>query len=108
MNPPPLIRLLCLGVLPALLRAGETPEDFTIPAWAFHRGNAKIFTEQYAEGGPMVAFGASSPVKLEYTLELPLEAEYTLSFRYAAQQARPVRVSVDDRDLGEGCRSASG
>jgi hypothetical protein len=56
----------------------------------------------------MVAFGGASPVQIEYTLDLPQEAEYTLSFRYSAQQARPVRVSLGDRDLGEACRSASG
>ena len=101
---------------PALLGADSnvrgataaTNRSFTIPAWAFDRGNAKTFTSDWADAGPMVAFGGKSPVVIEYDLEFPVAADYTVSVLYAAGSARPVSLSLDGEKVGECCRAATG
>lgn len=86
----------------------ETNHQFTIAAWAFDRGNAKTFTEEYADAGPMVAFGGESPVVVEYDIDFPVPATYTLSIFYTAAEARPVDLRLDQTDLGQACRTATG
>ena len=93
--------LTVLG-LPVLhsARGAEPAGSFEIPAYAFDRGNAKTFTVQYADAGPMVAFGGDSPVVVEYEIDFPVGAAYTLNIRYAAGVARPVELYLDQRKLG--------
>ena len=81
---------------------------FTIPAWAFDRGNAQTFTKEYADAGPMIAFGGESPVVVEYDVEFPVATEYRLHVQYAAAATRPVSLSLDGRALTNICRSATG
>ncbi|MBL9138110.1 MAG: SUMF1/EgtB/PvdO family nonheme iron enzyme [Verrucomicrobiales bacterium] len=85
-------------------RAGS----YEIPAWAFDRGNAKTFTREYADGGPMVAFGGHSPVLVEYDIEFPGSGDYRLSLRYAAADARPVSLLLDGTRIAEVCRDSTG
>ncbi len=111
---------LILGLTLAMLAATAAaeppkPEDSTvdsieIPAYAFDRGNARTFADpkQYADGGPMVAFGGQSPVVVEYDLELPVAATYWVRIRYAARDARPVEFSLDKKRLGQCCRGTTG
>jgi formylglycine-generating enzyme required for sulfatase activity len=106
------LALLCLastlltGVL-APARASEPP-SFVIPAWAFDRGNVRVFTEEYADAAPMVAFGGQSPVNVEYDLDLPVAGRYTLRLEYAAGAPRPIEFLVDGNRVGEAARTASG
>jgi len=86
----------------------EPAGSFAIPAWAFDRGNARTFTDQWADAEPMVAFGGDSPVVVEYDIDFPVSAEYTLNICYAAEAARPVEVFLDEKSLGQGCRTATG
>jgi formylglycine-generating enzyme required for sulfatase activity len=81
---------------------------YEVPAWAFDRGNAKTFTREYADGGPMVAFGGHSPVLVEYDLEFPGSGDYRLSLRYAAADARPVSLLLDGTRVAEVCRESTG
>ena len=105
MNRHPFFALLLLaGGL--TLHAAPT-NSFLIPAWAFDRGNAKTFTEQWADAGPMVAFGGASPVVLEYDVEFPVSADYKLNILFAAGTARPVALSLDGKSLGEACRTVT-
>lgn len=90
------------------IQAGEPTNSFVIPAWAFDRGNARVFTNQWADAQPMIAFGGESPVVVEYDFNLPVSAEYTLSFEYAAANSRPVQVSVDGQELWQACRAVNG
>lgn len=91
-----------------LLPFGVMAGSLEVPAWAFDRGNVKVFTEEWADAEPMVAFGGASPIFVEYDLELPVEAEYAISIRFAADEARPVTLRLDGKRLGYGCRSAVG
>jgi hypothetical protein len=92
--------------------AGAAPAEpaasFAIPAYAFDRGNAKTFTSQYADAGPMVAFGGDYPVVVEYDIDFPVGAAYTLNIRYATAAARPVGLYLDEKSLGACCRAATG
>jgi len=95
--------------LPARDSSAAPPrQSFEIPAWAFDRGNARTFTNQYADAGPMVAFGGQSPVVLEYDIDFPAAGNYRLALRYAAATARPVNLHLDGKRIAQVCRSATG
>ncbi len=97
-------------VLAALLalRCPAGAGSFEIPAWAFDRGNVKVFTDQYADAGPMVAYGGHSPVVVEYDIPFPAAGKYRLSVQYAAANARPVELSLDGAAVAQVCRTATG
>ena len=84
------------------------PGSFIVPAWAFDRGNARTFTDQWANAEPMVAFSGESPVVIEYDIDFPVAANYSLAVRYAAAGARPVELSLDGKPIGQCCRTATG
>lgn len=100
------VLLLSAATLPAA--EADAPRSVTIPAWAFDRGNVKTFTEQWADAGPMVAFGGSSPAVVEYDLEFPVTGEYRVRIHYAAASPRPVALLVDGREMAQVCRAATG
>ena len=78
-----------------------------IPAWTFDRGNAQIYAspDQYADAGPLAGGGPRPPAEgvVEYDIDFPVTAEYTLQIRYAAAEARPIGVFFDGRNLGKCC-----
>ncbi len=95
--------------------AEPKPEDCSpgvieIPGYAYDRGNAQTFADpqQYADGGPMVAFGGQSPVNIEYDVELPVDGSYRIRLRYAAADARPVDFYIDQERIGLCCRGTTG
>ena len=108
------LRLLPLGrafaepPAEAAPRATDAASSFVIPAYAFDRGNAKTFTDQWADAEPMVANGGEIPNVVEYDVELPVAAEYRIGIRYAAHEARPVELFLDEIKLGSCCQTATG
>jgi len=107
--------LLILPIFAGICLAQEAAEDCSpgvieIPAYAYDRGNAKTFADpnQYADGGPMVAFGGQSPVLIEYDLEFPVDGTYRIRLRYAANDARPVEFHLDEQHLGQCCKATTG
>lgn len=82
--------------------------SFAFPAYAFDRGNARTFTDRWADTSAMVAFGGESPVVVDYDIDFPVTATYELQLCYAAADARPVELSVDAVRVGQVCRSATG
>jgi formylglycine-generating enzyme required for sulfatase activity len=99
-----------LGLLGGLagLAWQATAGSFEIPAWAFDRGNVATFTEEYADAGPMVAYGGQSPVVVEYDIPLPAAGRYALQLYYAAAAARPVELQLDGQLVARVCRAATG
>ena len=78
-----------------------------IPAWTFDRGNVRIYAspDQYADAGPLIG---SDPEQteagvVEYDIDFPATAEYTLHVSYAAAEARPTEVFVDGKSMGKIC-----
>ena len=97
-----------LDLPPALeIEERETQGTLDIPAWTFDRGNARIYAspDQYALSSPLVGDGAGPGEEgvIEYDIEFPIAAEYTLHIRYAAVELRPVDVFLDGRRLGRSC-----
>jgi len=81
--------------------------SLTIPAWTFDRGNARIYAspDQYADAGPLIGDGAKENgiAVVEYDINFPVDGQYTLSVSYAAAEARPVDVFLDEKKLGKCC-----
>jgi hypothetical protein len=100
------VLLLSAATLPAA--EADAPHSVTIPAWAFDRGNARTFTEEWADAEPMVAFGGRSPVEVEYDIEFPAAGEYRVRIHYAAASPRPVALLVDGHETAQVCRAATG
>jgi len=96
---------LCISTL---ISNATLAGSFEIPAWAFDRGNVRTFTDQYADAGPMVAYGGHSPVVVEYDIPFPAAGNYRLSIQYAAANARPVELSFDGVAVTPVCRTANG
>jgi len=85
--------------------------SLTIPAWTFDRGNVRIFAspDQYATGGPIIG---NEPEQtgdgvVEYDIDFPVTAEYTLNIQYASAEARPVDILLDEKKLATGCTSVT-
>ena len=90
----------------------ELPESrvagsLEIPACTFDRGNIQIYAspDNHADAGPMAGGGPTAPDTgvVEYDINVPVTAEYTIQIRYAAAEARPTDVWFDDRRVGRGC-----
>ncbi|NQU25916.1 MAG: hypothetical protein HQ567_31895 [Candidatus Nealsonbacteria bacterium] len=99
-----------VAVLPLPIDTTSDPKaagSLMIPACTFDRGNARIYAspDQYADAGPVIGGGPeqSGETSVEYDVDIPVAAEYTFQIRYAAAEARPVDVWLDNRRVGKGC-----
>jgi formylglycine-generating enzyme required for sulfatase activity len=102
------LRLFHLTALLLATRSVVAAGSIEIPAWAFDRGNAKTFTNQWADVVPMVAFGGRSPVVLEYDIDFPASGNYALELRYASADPRPVQLLLDGKNVATVCRKGTG
>jgi len=81
-----------------------------IPACTFDRGNAKIYAspDKYALDGPLagdIEGGDSKDGLVEYDINVPVSADYTLEIHYSAIKPRPTDVFLDGKKLGRACTS---
>jgi len=96
--------------------AEEAPAgSFEIPAWAFDRGNARVDANpaQYADYRDtypelIAGDGGRLPWVVEYDVDFPVDATYTLHVRYASPEPRPMELWLDGRKVGECCGGATG
>jgi len=90
--------------------AAKPAASLVIPAYAYDRGNPRTYRpgETYADAGPMVTWGGQYPVVVEYDIDFPVEAEYTLHISYAAADPRPAELFLDGKPRGTCCRTATG
>jgi formylglycine-generating enzyme required for sulfatase activity len=100
--------LLTLWALLATALPAAVTNSFTIPAYAFDRGNARTYSASWADAEPMVGYGGEYPTYVEYEIPIPTEGVYTLKIRYAAAAARPVDFWLGSKLLGKCCRTATG
>jgi formylglycine-generating enzyme required for sulfatase activity len=82
--------------------------SFVIPAYAFDRGNAKTWTDTYADLEPMVTWGGQYPVVIEYDIDFPVSAEYAFWVRFAQADLRTAQLYLDGQACGPCCRSVTG
>jgi len=85
--------------------------SLTIPSWTFDRGNAQVYAspDKYADGHPLIGGGPGQPEEtaVEYDVDFPVDADYTLQFHYASNKARPVDVWLDGQYMGAGCNGVT-
>ena len=102
------------GVDVAALRAPIKPAPnvrpagkIEIDAWTFDRGNARIYAspELYADFGPLIGSDShqAGTGAVEYDIDFPATAEYSVYVKYAAAEARPLDVYVDGKPLAKAC-----
>ena len=109
------LAVACLGIWSVALPPGRAEAgSLVIPAWSFARGNARIYADpdKYADAGPVVGSGEKQERRpwgwtVEYDIDIPVTAQYTLQICYAAAEARPVEVFVDGARLGNWCRGVT-
>jgi len=99
--------LLCTSLTTTLLAAEKTTR-IEIPAWSFERGVAKTFTTSYASGGPVIAFGGTSPWWVEFDVPVPEAGSYELQISYAAHTTRPLTLSVNGKEIKDVCGKTTG
>lgn len=91
--------------------AAKPDGSFLIPAYAYDRSvdivTCTAATSSYVDAEPMVG-NFRYPSQVEYDIEFPVSGEYALHIRYAALEARPLAVWLDDKELGPGCRTPTG
>ena len=107
-----MLAVACLAVWGVVLPASQAKAgSLLIPAWSFARGNARIHADpdQYADAGPVVGGGERKPWgwTVEYDIDFPVTAHYTLQICYAAAEARPVELFLDGKRVGNWCRSVT-
>jgi len=100
----------------APVRADAKPAgSFEIPAWAFDRGNAEVLANpdiyaDYRDKDPELVVGDGSrlPWVVEYDVEFPVDATYTLHVRYGSPEPRPLDVWLDGQSVGTCCGRVTG
>ncbi len=86
----------------------DSPNAFEIEAWAFDRGNVAVFLEEYRNGGPpIIANGGTFPNEVEYDIPFPTVGQYELKLLLAMLEVRPLRVSLDGKELGTVCNGTA-
>jgi hypothetical protein len=105
---PMVFALACVGFLAVSIPSAQAEGgSLVIPAWSFARGNARIHADpgKYADAGPVVGSGARQAWGwiVEYDVDIPVTAKYTLQICYASSQARPIDVCIDDSDPTDCC-----
>jgi len=89
------------GVLRLVADPGKETPDGTlrVEAEAFTRGNAAKHTDGYGAGIGVILNAGPMPNVAEYDVTIPKAATYQLAVRYAAAEARPVRVLIDGKPV---------
>jgi len=107
---------VALPVAGAETKAETKPAgSFQWQAWAFDRGNAEVFANpdiyaDYRDKHPelVAGDGGELPWSIEYDIDFPVDATYTLHVRYGSPEPRPVVVWLDDRRVGTCLGRATG
>jgi len=88
--------------------------SFGLPAWAFDRGNAEVYANphlyaDYRDTYPelVAGDGGEAPWVVEYGVDFPVDAAYTLHVRYVATEPRPLELWLDGRKVGTCCASVT-
>jgi hypothetical protein len=105
----------CGGVSPVVAAEAKVAGSWKIPVWTFDRGNAKIVANpdiyaDYRDKHPelVAVAGDQLPWVLEYDVEFPVDATYTLHIRYGSPDERPMEVWLDGRKIGTCCGRVTG
>ncbi|HOD83099.1 MAG: Formylglycine-generating sulfatase enzyme [Planctomycetes bacterium ADurb.Bin126] len=95
-----------------LLAASRAPAGGRIEFEArdFDASNLRVSLtgHDYADGPSCIWNAGELPNYAEYEIDFPVSGEYALSILYAAQQARPVQIRLDDKTVHTGLAGTTG
>ena len=107
-----------VALLPGRAQAkqrSKTPGSFQISAWTFDRGNAEVFANpdiyaDYRDKFPqlVVGDGGELPWAIEFDIDFPVDATYTLHVCYGSPGKRPMEIWLDGKKVGSGCGRVTG
>jgi hypothetical protein len=104
---------VCCGVIHLVPRVEAA--FIEIPAWSFDRGNARVVVNpeayfDYRDIHPnlVVTGGDELPWEVEYDIDFPVDATYTLKIRYASELSRPIELSLDGQKVATVCGGTTG
>ena len=107
--------LVCIAIFSSGCPTAEAGGRLEIPAWSFDRGNARVEANphtyaDYRDIHPelLVTGGDRLPWEVQYDVDLPIDATYTLSIRYASGESRPVELWLDNRKIATCCSGVTG
>ncbi len=109
----PLSTIVLFVVCASICTVEANAGSFEIPAWAFDRGNGRIYADpgEFADAGPVVGSRAQDRQpwgwSLEYDIDVPVEGIYRLHIQYATAEARPIEVYFDTRNVSKCCFGVS-
>ncbi len=92
------------GALLSLAEASVQPDNgvrLFIEAEKFDRGNALRNFESYGKDIGVIHTGDAVPTFAEWDVTLPAAGSYQVELRYAAQEARPVRLLLNGQTVRE-------
>jgi len=103
------------GAFGAAAKQPKPAGSFEISAWTFDRGNAEVFANpdiyaDYRDKFPelVVGKGGETPWVIEYDINFPVDAVYSLWICYGSPAKRPVEVWIDNRRVGVCCGRVTG
>ena len=103
------------AVLPVARVEAGPAGAIDIQAWTFDRGNAKVLPNpdiyaDYRDKHPdlVVGDGGQWPWAIEYDVDFPVDATWTLRVCYGSPEPRALEIWIDDRRVGEGCGRVTG
>jgi len=109
------LAMACVAILSSASLAGSPPTRLEIPAWSFDRGNARVEANRhpfadYRDMHPnlMIVGGDRLPWEVQYDVNIPIDATYAISIRYASSQARPLEFWVDGKKTASDSLGAAG
>ncbi len=95
---------------PATRAEAKPAGSIRLSCWEFNRGNARVCANpaQYGDyrdtyPGLMLTGGSELPWVVEYDVDFPVAATWTLRVRYASAGTRPLEVWIDDKHVGTCC-----
>lgn len=72
-----------------------------LEAETFAAGNVASLSDGYGEGIGIISDPGAQKNFVEYVLDIPVDGQYIIQLRYAAEQARPGRILIDGRVVKE-------
>ena len=109
------LALACISIWAGGCLTAEAGRRLEIPAWAFDRGNGRVVAnpDTYADYRDMhpelvVVGGDRLPWQVEYDVDLPVDATYTLKIRYGSSERRPIELWIDGRKAATCCGRVTG
>ncbi|MDE0838991.1 MAG: hypothetical protein OSB41_08045 [Kiritimatiellae bacterium] len=111
--------MVCGSFSPAFAGLGDISmpkgSSLTLDAWTFDRGNAGVSENpgtygDYRDRHPelIITGDGQEPWFVEYDVDFPVSATFTLNIRYASASDVPLKVWLDDTYLGECCGQITG